>query len=184
MDSNIKTNRRNFLLGTTFSSLTLNYSSSILGQASTPYRAWEDLARKKWTWDSVTHSTHGTNCTGQCAFNVFVKNGVVWREEQQGEYGASSDAPDYGPRGCQKGLSHSRYMYGKQRILYPLKRIGERGEGKWERISWDQAMLEVADKFIDHNLEDGPESITCGLGTQMVMKRASYASLLLSLIHI
>ena len=39
-------------------------------------------------------------------------------------------------------------------------------------------MLEVADKFIDHNLEHGPESITCGLGTQMVMKRASYASLL------
>mgnify|MGYP003322036780 FL=1 len=178
MGPNIKTNRRNFVLGTTFSSLMLNYSSSILGQSSTPYRAWEDLARKKWTWDSITHSTHGTNCTGQCAFNVFVKNGVVWREEQQGEYGASSDAPDYGPRGCQKGLSHSRYMYGKQRILYPLKRIGERGEGKWERISWDQAMLEVADKFIDHNLEDGPESITCGLGTQMVMKRASYASLL------
>ena len=71
-------------------------------------------------------------------------------------------------------------MYGKQRILYPLKRVGERGEGKWERISWDQAMLEVADKFIDHNLEHGPESITCGLGTQMVMKRASYASLLRS----
>ncbi len=30
-------------------------------------------------------------------------------------------------------------MYGKQRVLYPMKRIGERGEGKWERISWDQA---------------------------------------------
>ena len=178
MDSNITTSRRNFLLGTTLSGLTLNYSSSILGQASAPYRAWEDLARQKWTWDSITHSTHGTNCTGQCAFNVFVKNGVVWREEQQGEYGASGDAPDYGPRGCQKGLRHSKYMYGKQRILYPLKRVGERGEGKWERISWDQAMLEVADKFIDHNLETGPESITCGLGTQMVMKRASYASLL------
>ena len=79
MGPNIKTNRRNFVLGTTFSSLMLNYSSSILGQSSTPYRAWEDLARKKWTWDSITHSTHGTNCTGQCAFNVFVKNGVVWR---------------------------------------------------------------------------------------------------------
>ena len=69
-------------------------------------------------------------------------------------------------------------MYGKQRILYPLKRVGERGDGKWERISWEQAMSEVADKFIDHSVEHGPESITCGLGTQMVMKRASYASIL------
>ena len=159
--------------------LALNYSSSALAADSqSQYRSWEDVARKKWTWDKVSRSTHGTNCTGQCAFNVYVKNGVVWREEQQGEYGSSGDAPDYGPRGCQKGLSHSRYMYGKQRILYPLKRVGERGEGKWERITWEQAMLEIADKFIDHSVEYGPEAITCGLGTQMVMKRASYASIM------
>ena len=111
MENSFKTNRRKFILGSAVAtSAALNYSSSIVAQSTEPYRAWEDLARKKWTWDSVTHSTHGTNCTGQCAFNVYVKNGVVWREEQQGEYGASSDAPDYGPRGCQKGLSHSRYM--------------------------------------------------------------------------
>ncbi|MBT7752949.1 MAG: molybdopterin-dependent oxidoreductase [Gammaproteobacteria bacterium] len=178
MDKQIKTSRRNFLLGAG-AGLSLHYSNAVIAQdKNINYRSWEDIARKKWTWDSITHSTHGTNCTGQCAFNVFVKNGVVWREEQQGEYGTSSDAPDYGPRGCQKGLSHSRYMYGKQRILYPLKRVGDRGEGKWERITWDQAMLEVADKFLDYSIEHGPESITCGLGTQMVMKRASYASLL------
>ena len=179
MITDSKINRRGFLLGSASVGLSLNYSSSAFAATDqNPYRSWEDIARKKWTWDKVSHSTHGTNCTGQCAFNVYVKDGVVWREEQQGEYGASGDAPDYGPRGCQKGLSHSRYMYGKQRILYPLKRVGERGEGKWERISWDQAMLEVADKFIDHSVEHGPDSITCGLGTQMVMKRASYASIL------
>ena len=181
MYKSAKTTRRKFLLGSASAiGLSLNYSKPAIANLgdTKPYRSWEDLARKKWTWDSITHSTHGTNCTGQCAFNVYVKNGVVWREEQQGEYGASSDAPDYGPRGCQKGLRHSKYMYGKQRILYPLKRVGERGQGKWERISWDQAMLEVADKFLDYNIEFGPESVTCGLGTQMVMKRASYASLL------
>ena len=40
-------------------------------------------------------------------------------------------------------------MYGKQRVLYPMKRAGERGEGKWERITWDDALTEIADKFID-----------------------------------
>ncbi|MDP6441935.1 MAG: hypothetical protein QF482_05005, partial [Candidatus Poseidoniia archaeon] len=94
--------------------------------------------RTKWTWDKVAHSSHGVNCAGHCAFKVFVKNGIVWREEQQGEYGATEDAPDYNPRGCQKGVRHSKYMYGKQRVLYPLKRVGERGEGQWQRISWDQ----------------------------------------------
>ena len=86
MENSFKTNRRKFILGSAVAtSAALNYSSSIVAQSTEPYRAWEDLARKKWTWDSVTHSTHGTNCTGQCAFNVYVKNGVVWREEQQGE---------------------------------------------------------------------------------------------------
>jgi DMSO reductase family type II enzyme molybdopterin subunit len=106
-----------------------------------------------------------------------VKNGIVWREEQQGEYGRSEDAPDYGPRGCQKGLRHAKYMYGKQRVLYPMKRVGERGAGQWERISWDQAMAEIADRFIDHSVSSGPRSISFDLGTQMVLKRASFAAL-------
>ena len=97
------------------------------------------------SWQS-RHQLHG-----HCAFNIYVKDGIVWREEQQGEYGRSGDdTPDYGPRGCQKGNRQAKYMYGKQRVLYPMKRVGERGEGKWERISWDQAANEIADKFIDH----------------------------------
>ena len=81
------------------------------------------------------------------------------------------DTPDYGPRGCQKGMRHSKYMYGKQRVLYPMKRVGERGAGKWERISWDQAVSEIADKFIEHATESGPDSITFAMGTQMILKR-------------
>ncbi|MCK6370501.1 MAG: molybdopterin-dependent oxidoreductase, partial [Gammaproteobacteria bacterium] len=109
---------------------------------------------------------------------VYVKNGIVWREEQQGEYGRSGDdTPDYGPRGCQKGIRQAKYMYGKQRVLYPMKRLGARGEGRWERISWEQAISEVADKFLEHAIETGPESITFAMGTQMILKRASFAAL-------
>ena len=136
-------------------------------------RAWETDAPQVDLVPGGAHGTHGTNCTGTCALNVYVKNGIVWREEQQGEYGRSEDAPDYGPRGCQKGLRHAKYMYGKQRILYPMKRVGERGEGKWERVTWDQALAEIADRFIDYSAEFGPRSISFDLGTQMVLKRAS-----------
>ncbi len=160
--------------------LSLKYAGLAVAQddAQVPYGRWEDLMRQKWTWDKVAHGSHGTNCQGGCAFNIYVKNGIVWREEQQGEYGKSDpDAPDYGPRGCQKGLRHAKYMYGNQRVLYPMKRVGERGAGQWERITWEQATAEIADRFIDTCVESGPESITIGLGTQMAMKRASLMGL-------
>jgi len=171
------TNRRNFLAGSGGALMLLKYGTGSAG-GHTAYRRWEDIMRNKWTWDKVARGTHGTNCTGNCAFNVYVKNGIVWREEQQAEYRpATSDTPDFGPRGCNKGLRHAKYMYGKQRILYPMKRVGARGEGKWERISWEQAANEIADKFIDYNVAHGPESISTQLGTQMVLKRASFAAL-------
>jgi nitrate reductase alpha subunit len=172
--------RREFLAGSSAALLGLKYGS-VAAQSNASgvtYKRWEDLMRNKWTWDSVARGTHGTNCSGNCAFNVYVKNGIVWREEQQGEYGHSTpDTPDYGPRGCQKGLRHAKYMYGKQRVLYPMKRAGERGEGKWERITWDQAMEEIADKFIDYSVEFGPTSITQGAGTQAAMKQTVFPSI-------
>ncbi|MBW7930080.1 MAG: molybdopterin-dependent oxidoreductase [Gammaproteobacteria bacterium] len=147
-------------------------------QLGMPYARWEDLMRRKWTWDRVAHGSHGVNCTGHCAFNVYVKNGIVWREEQQGEYGRSGDdTPDYGPRGCQKGVREAAYMYGKQRVLYPMKRVGKRGEGKWQRISWEQAAREIAARFIEHATASGPDSITFAMGTMMILKRASLAAL-------
>lgn len=175
------TTRRGFLAagGAAGLALTLRYAPAAAeARAPVVYGAWEDVMRRKWTWDRVAKGTHGTNCTGNCAFNVYVKNGIVWREEQQGLYGHSGpDVPDYGPRGCQKGLRHSKYMYGKQRVLYPMKRVGKRGEGKWQRVTWDQAMDEIADRFIDHSVQSGPRSISFDLGTQMVLKRASFAAL-------
>jgi DMSO reductase family type II enzyme molybdopterin subunit len=174
----VATTRRQFLASTGGSLIALKYGAVAAQDVAPAYRRWEDIMRNKWTWDKVARGTHGTNCTGNCAFNVYVKNGIVWREEQQGEYQPSThDTPDYGPRGCNKGLRHAKYMYGKQRVLYPMKRVGERGEGKWERISWDQAATEIADKFIDYNVAHGPRSISTQLGTAMVLKRASFAAL-------
>ncbi len=174
----LTTSRRDFVAGVGAVTLSLKYTAAgAQSPSGAQYGAWEDLMRQKWTWDKVVKGTHGTNCTGNCAFNVYVKNGIVWREEQQGQYGRSEDAPDYGPRGCQKGLRHAKYMYGKQRVLYPMKRVGERGAGQWERVSWEQALAEIADRFIDHTVAHGPRSISFDLGTQMVLKRASFAAL-------
>ena len=52
---------------------------------SYPYRGWEDLYRKQWTWDKVVRSTHSANCTGSCSWKVYVRDGVMIREEQAGD---------------------------------------------------------------------------------------------------
>ncbi|MDG2155395.1 MAG: molybdopterin-dependent oxidoreductase, partial [Gammaproteobacteria bacterium] len=177
----LTTDRRKFLFGTGATALGLKYgavSAVLADDGNTAYRRWEDVQRNKWTWDRVVRGSRGVNCTGHCAFNIYVRNGIVWREEQQGEYGRSGeDTPDYGPRGCQKGLRQHKHMYGKQRVLYPMKRAGERGEGKWERIDWDQAIDEICNKFVDYAVNEGPESITMAMGTAMILKRTAFTGL-------
>ena len=53
---------------------------------SYPYRGWEDLYREQFTWDKVVRSTHSANCTGSCSWKVYVKDGVMLREEQAADY--------------------------------------------------------------------------------------------------
>ncbi len=131
-----------------------------------PYSSWEDIFRKKWTWDKVTWGTHLNDCyPGGCSFRVYTKDGIVWREEQSGIYPlVEKGVPDMNPRGCQKGACFSRVMYGAERLKYPLKRAGQRGEGKWERISWDQALTEIADAILDAIQEAGPETVILEYG--------------------
>ena len=115
-----------------------------------PYREWEDLYRDQWDWDSISRSTHSVNCTGSCSWDIYVKNGQVWREEQSADYPRFDfDIPDPNPRGCQKGACYTDYVNADQRIKTPLKRAGERGEGKWKRITWDEALTEIAEHVID-----------------------------------
>ena len=130
------------------------------------YREWEDLYRDAWTWDKVVHGTHTmVNCVSGCAWDLYVKDGMVWREEQQSPYTASSaEVPDFNPRGCQKGACGSVLMHSASRVRYPLRRVGERGEGLWERVSWDEALDTVARGIVDAIEEAGPQSILCELG--------------------
>ena len=135
--------------------------------APVSYSSWEDLYRKKWTWDRVVKGTcNRADCIAACSLNLFVKDGIVWREEQNAIYEqTNASVPDFNPRGCQKGMSYSDLMYDASRIKYPLRRVGERGEGRWERISWDEALTQISDKIIDVCEEDGPESVVYDFGT-------------------
>jgi len=89
-----------------------------------------------------------------------------------------ADFPDSFDRGCcTTGLATPQWIYHKDRLRYPLKRIGKRGEGKWERVSWEEAMDGIADKLKELIQRYGPSSIVWNADPSAVgnMKWAGYS---------
>ena len=56
-------------------------------------------------------------------------------------------------------LATPQMVYHPQRLRYPLKRTGERGEGKWQRLSWEQAFTEISAAMLELGQRYGPDSI-------------------------
>ncbi|MBP1759603.1 MAG: anaerobic dimethyl sulfoxide reductase, subunit, DmsA/YnfE family [Firmicutes bacterium] len=92
--------------------------------------------------DEKVISTGGTNnCGGCCVIKAHVKDGVVVRL-------STDDQPDEpnNPqiRACVRGRSYRKTWFHPDRLKYPMKRVGKRGEGKFERITWDEATTIIA----------------------------------------
>src|ERR1035437_6594671 len=120
----------------------------------------EDRYQRRWCWDRVTWGTHCVNCLATCPYRVFTLGGTVAFEEQGGTIEAVAEGvPDLNPLGCQKGSAWSVQLTSEDRVLHPLRRVGERGGGEWEQITWDEALTQVADGMLDAIDQDGPESI-------------------------
>ncbi|MFA3782475.1 nitrate reductase subunit alpha [Melioribacteraceae bacterium 4301-Me] len=86
-------------------------------------RKWEEFYRNRFQHDKIVRSTHGVNCTGGCSWQIHVKDGIVVWETQQTDYPLLENGlPPYEPRGCQRGISFSWYLYSPLRIKYPLIR--------------------------------------------------------------
>lgn len=86
-------------------------------------RTWESFYRNRWSYDKKVRSTHGVNCTGSCSWDIYVKNGIVVWELQALDYPIiDTKIPPYEPRGCQRGISYSWYIYSPIRVKYPYVR--------------------------------------------------------------
>ena len=121
----------------------------------------EERYRERWKWDKVTWGCHAVDCyPGGCPWRVYSRGGRIVREEQASIFPTiETGIPDMNPMGCQKGAAWSQQHYNEERVLYPMKRAGRRGEGRFERISWEQACDEIADAILDAVQEQGPESL-------------------------
>ncbi len=103
--------------------------------------------------------THCRGCHGACGVIATVKDGKMTKVE-----GDPDDPISHGTM-CTKGLSVTQTAYHPNRILYPMKKVGEKLSGKWERITWDEALDTIATKFQAVIDEYGPEYIVVGQGT-------------------
>ncbi len=66
---------------------------------------------------------------------------------------------------CERSKAFIEHLYHEDRLNYPLKRVGDRGDGKWERISWEDALDQVAEKLDKIKMENGAEAVASVGGT-------------------
>jgi len=122
--------------------------------------------KEKWTWEEdgmkIVRSTArtGPGCHEGCGVLLHLKDGELIKVEGNPEFPFSHG------RLCPRCLSLSEVVYHPERLKYPLKRTGNRGEGKWERISWEVALDTVAGKFNAFRRKYGAESVIFCSGTQ------------------
>jgi thiosulfate reductase / polysulfide reductase chain A len=108
--------------------------------------------------DGVRRSYCGL-CHPRCGTLLHMKEGKVI------EVSGDPDHPVTRGLICERGLLMPEHIDHPDRLNFPLKRVGERGEGKWERISWDQALDEVAAKLSRLRDAHGPETLGFTHGT-------------------
>lgn len=119
----------------------------------------------------VVRTTDSPNCTGACGWLATVVDDVIVDLKPAADY----PCEDYNPRGCLRGMSMTHLIYGPDRIHTPLIRTGERGEGKWRKATWDEALDYIAGHMIRIRDEFGPESMLLFnqvVGTGYVQKGA------------
>ena len=99
------------------------------------------------------------SCHGGCGVRLHVRDGRLIKIE------GDRESPLNHGRLCPIGTVTLDLVYHPDRLKYPMRRLGGRGSGKWERISWDRALEEISERLLAIREEFGPEAIALGTGT-------------------
>jgi len=107
-------------------------------------------------------------CAVHCLYEVRIDNGQFLGPDFRKKPDASPMAEVHRKAfaACPRAHSAKELVYHSDRLNYPLKRVGERGDGRWERISWEQALDEIADRLQTAKDRYGPETLAIAGGEQ------------------
>ncbi len=157
----MKINRRHFL------SLGVGVGAG-LTLSPVPWKLMDDVAiwTQNWPWTPVPEDGRVsyvrsvcTLCPGGCGIRVRKVNDRAIRIEGEKEHPINRGGL------CPMGLSGLQFLYGPSRVKSPLKRLGKRGEGKWRKITWKEAVSEVGKKLSDLRENHQPHTVACIAGS-------------------
>ncbi len=152
--------RRGFLKSTAATAATGLVATGKVNEARA--FAYEPYPRDDELTTVVTSCAH--NCGSRHMLVAHKKGDVIVRlSTDDGTYQGDAFGTDTEEtpqlRACLRGRSYRSRLYSPERLLYPMKRVGERGEGKFKRISWDQALSEITEKMVYLKNTYGPTAI-------------------------
>ncbi|SBW00676.1 dimethyl sulfoxide reductase, anaerobic, subunit A [uncultured delta proteobacterium] len=144
---------------------------SAAGAAAVPFMLYSNpflelaFAQGGAAGELVIPTASTLDCGGRCLNKVHLVDGVITRISTRTTSELNPDMPVM--KGCVRGRGYRKYQYHPDRLKYPMKRVGKRGEGKWARISWDEAIEIIARKTQEITEKYGPDSrfVTVGTGT-------------------
>ncbi len=152
--------RRDFLKSTAATAAVGLVSNGLASRAEA--FAYEPYPRDDDLETVVTSCAH--NCGSRHMLVAHKKGDVIVRLSTdngtyQGDaYGTDTDEmPQL--RACLRGRSYRSRLYSPERLLYPMKRVGKRGEGKFKRVSWDQALTEISERMLHLKNTYGPTAL-------------------------
>ncbi len=135
----------------------------ILGSQEAKAFAYEPYPRDDDLETVVTSCAH--NCGSRHMLVAHKKGDVIVRlstddgRYQEGGFFGKDTVEEPQVRACLRGRSYRSRLYSAERLLYPMKRVGKRGEHKFKRISWEQALTEIAAKMVELKKNYGPTAI-------------------------
>jgi len=147
--------RRTFVKATAVAGAAAVLATKVTGSLVNADKAWAATASER---TMVVHTCHG--CIQECPCRVYLENNVVVKIE------GHPLAPTNQGSLCLKGLNQMHTAYSPRRVLYPLKRSGDRGaeNAKWERISWDDAIDLASTKIVEAIEKYGTYSFFASVG--------------------
>jgi anaerobic dimethyl sulfoxide reductase subunit A len=162
LESCLNVTRRTFLKSTAASAAALSAGGLVKTRDAEAF-AYEPYPRDDELQTVVTSCAH--NCGSRHMLVAHKKGDVIVRistddgRYQRGGFFGKDTEEEPQVRGCLRGRSYRQRLYSPERLLYPMVRVGKRGEGKFKRVSWDEALEFVANKMIELKQNYGPTAL-------------------------